>query len=93
MQMHIIGMKLMGAIRTIGSKLAWLLLLPGDSGMPGDGPQRSREQRFDTHAGQFAGVDDCWRRSRLSLGLTMPVTKFDQISEETIGRLVDELLR
>lgn len=31
MQMQITGMKLMGAIRTIGSKLAWLLLLPGDS--------------------------------------------------------------
>jgi hypothetical protein len=29
--MHIIGMELMGAIRTIGSKLAWLLLLPGNS--------------------------------------------------------------
>lgn len=28
--MRFIGMKLMGVIRTIGSKLAWLLLLPGD---------------------------------------------------------------
>jgi hypothetical protein len=31
MLIHIIGMELMGAIRTIGSKLAWLLLLPGNS--------------------------------------------------------------
>src|SRR5665213_1140003 len=58
--------------------------------MPGDGPQRGREQRLDTHAGQFAGVDHRWRRSRLSHGLTMPATKFDKISEENIGRLVDD---
>jgi len=31
MQMRFISMKLMGAIRKIGSKLAWLLLLPDDS--------------------------------------------------------------